>query len=130
VTARPAVAGPYTLRVYAFTGSPNNGKGGSFSADVSQGPLVVGSAPPPPVNRAPVANAGPDQSLRAGRSPNTATFTLSGAGSSDPDGDALTYRWDQTSPALTTPVGTSSAVTLTRAPGTYVFRLTVNDGSL
>jgi serine protease AprX len=130
VTARPAVAGTYTLRVYAFTGSPNNGKGGSFSADVSQGPLVVGSAPPPPVNRAPVANAGPDQSLRAGRSPNTATFTLSGAGSSDPDGDALTYRWDQTSPALTTPVGTSSAVTLTRAPGTYVFRLTVNDGSL
>jgi serine protease AprX len=130
VTARPAVAGTYTLRVYAFTGSPNNGKGGSFSADVSQGPLVVGSAPPPPVNRAPVANAGPDPSLRAGRSPNTATFTLSGAGSSDPDGDALTYRWDQTSPALTTPVGTSSAVTLTRAPGTYVFRLTVNDGSL
>lgn len=133
VTFRPTVAGTYALRVYAFTGDPNDGKGGSFGADVSQGPLVVGSAPPPPpppTNLAPVANAGPDQNLRAARSPNTATFSLDGRGSSDPDGDPLTYRWDQTSPALGSPVGTSALVQLTRPPGTYVFVLTVSDGSL
>jgi serine protease AprX len=130
VAVRPAVAGTYTLRVYAFTGDPNNGKGGSFSADVSQGPLVGGSAPPPPTNHPPVANAGPDQNLRAGRSPNTATFTLDGRGSTDPDGDALTYSWQQTSPTPVTTVGSTAVVQLTRAPGTWVFRLTVSDGSL
>lgn len=123
---RPSVAGSYTLRVYAFTGSPNNGKGGSFSADVSQGPLVTGSAPP--ANHAPVASAGPDQSLQV--KGKAATFTLDGRGSSDPDADPLTYRWEQTSPVLASPVGTVAVVTLKRAPGTYVFRLTVSDGAL
>jgi hypothetical protein len=60
----------------------------------------------------------------------TASFTLDGRGSSDPDGDALTYRWEQTSPALGTPVGTTPTVTLSRGVGTYVFRLTVSDGAL
>src|SRR5206468_3073348 len=41
--------------------------------------------------------AGPDQTVTAG-----ATVSLSGAGSTDPDGDALTYEWAQTSgPAVT-----------------------------
>jgi serine protease AprX len=127
VTARPTVAGTWTLRVLAFTGDPNNGKGGSFAADVSQGPLVTGGAPP--TNRAPVANAGPDRTVRPGKQ-GTASFTLDGRGSSDPDGDALTYRWEQTSPALGTPVGTTPTVTLSRGVGTYVFRLTVSDGAL
>ena len=127
VSVRPTIAGTYTLRVFAFTGSPNRGKGGSFTADVSQGPLVVGSAPPP-TNNPPVANAGPDQNLRP--SQGTATFTLNGSGSSDPDGDALTYQWEQTSPAPVVPLGTSATVQVTRSPGTYVFRLTVSDGAL
>jgi hypothetical protein len=76
-----------------------------------------------------VASAGPDKTVRPGKG-GTATFTLDGRSSSDPDGDALTYRWEQTSPALTSPVGTSSTVTLTRGTGTYAFRLTVSDGSL
>jgi len=129
LTARPAMAGTWTLRVYAFTGDPNKGKGGSFAADVSMGPLVTGPATTPPTNSAPVANAGPDKTVRPGKGGN-ATFTLDGRGSSDPDGDALTYRWDQTSPALADPVGTSATVTLTRGTGTYTFRLTVGDGSL
>jgi serine protease AprX len=45
--AMPTVIGVYTLRVYPFSGSPNNGKGGSFAVDVAYGP-VVASPPPPP----------------------------------------------------------------------------------
>jgi serine protease AprX len=130
VAVRPTVAGTYTLRVFAFTGDPNNGRGGSFSADISQGPLVVGSAPPPPTNHAPVAKAGPDQNLRPAKSTGTASITLDGRASSDPDGDALTYSWQQTSPTPVSTVGSTAVVQLSRPAGTYVFRLTVSDGSL
>jgi len=44
--AMPTVAGTYTIRVYAYLGSPNNGLGGSFGLDLSTGP--VGTSPPPP----------------------------------------------------------------------------------
>src|SRR5207249_1752589 len=40
------------------------------------------------INSMPAANAGPDQTVALG-----ATVTLSGAGSSDVDGDPLTYYW-------------------------------------
>lgn len=131
ITFQPGTAGTYTLRVYAYTGSPNNGKGGTFSADVSQGPLVVSSAPPPPpTNQAPIAKAGPDQNLRTAKGTSSATFTLNGSNSSDPDGDTLSSRWEQTSPVLASPVADTAIVQLTRGPGTYVFRLTVSDGSL
>jgi len=129
VVARPSVAGTWSLRVYAYTGDPNNGQGGTFAADISQGPLGGTATPPPPTgNSAPVANAGPDQSLAAVKG--SAAFTLDGRASSDPDGDALSYTWHQTSPSLAAPVGTSPTVTLSRKAGTYVFRLTVNDGWL
>ena len=75
-------------------------------------------------NSPPVADAGPNQiGVAAG------TITLDGSGSYDPDGDALTYSWQQISGP---PVGLTGAntvkATFTAAAGTsYAFRLTVKD---
>jgi serine protease AprX len=44
--AMPTVAGTYTIRVFPFADSPNDGLGGSFEFDLSRGP--AGSNPPPP----------------------------------------------------------------------------------
>ena len=78
-----------------------------------------------------MANAGPNQPLGSVGQ----VVQLDGSGSSDPNGDSLTFRW-----ALTTrPAG--SQATLTNATlvnptfvadvlGTYVAQLIVNDGSL
>ncbi|MCH8183599.1 MAG: S8 family serine peptidase [Proteobacteria bacterium] len=48
--AMPTVAGTYTLRVYPYSGSPNNGLGGDFTVDLSAGPvlLVLGPTDDPP----------------------------------------------------------------------------------
>jgi PKD domain len=80
------------------------------------------------VNSPPVANAGPNQTLQAGR-----TVNLDGSKSSDVDGDLLTFRWS----ILTSPTGSNAALndpTSVRPSffadkiGTYVVQLVVNDG--
>jgi hypothetical protein len=80
-------------------------------------------------NVAPVANAGPDQ---LGLLPGV--VTLDGSGSSDPNGDPLTYSWSLTPPAgsaavlsSTTSVSPTFTVDL---PGDYVVELIVNDGTV
>lgn len=78
-------------------------------------------------NRAPTANAGPDQGpIDAGQS-----VTLDGSGSSDPDGDTLTFRWVQTGGPAVTLSDESAAQPTFIAPdtnGTVTFQLTVSDG--
>jgi hypothetical protein len=79
-------------------------------------------------NSAPVASAGPDQTVGVG-----ATVTLNGSGSSDVDGNPLTFAWRLTSrPAGSLAILANSAgvapTFVADRPGTYVVRLIVNDG--
>jgi hypothetical protein len=73
-------------------------------------------------NAPPAANAGADQTINAGANC-LATVTLDGSGSSDADGDSLTYTW--TGPFGTTSGGTPSVVL---PAGTHEITLTVTDG--
>ena len=125
VAVRPAVAGTWVLRVFAFSGSPNNGTGGPFAVDVVQGPAGVTEPPPPPVNTVPVADAGPDLSVRANRKTGLGSFTLDGTRSTDADGDLLTHTWTDASGTV---VGTGALLALKRAVGTWTFVLRVDDG--
>jgi len=81
-------------------------------------------------NSAPVANAGPDQSVFVND-----LVTLDGSASSDVDNNLLTYSWSMSSK----PVGSTAVLSSTTAvsptftvdlPGTYVAQLIVNDGTV
>lgn len=86
---------------------------------------VVSTVTAVPANHVPVANAGADQTVKAG-----ATVTLDGSGSSDRDGDDLTYGWTQRAgPTVTLSSATAVSPTFT-APSSAAelrFRLTVTD---
>jgi hypothetical protein len=73
-------------------------------------------------NAPPVANAGANQVIEA--TGQTTSFSLNGTSSSDPDGDTLTYKWEDSSGNI---VGESATITLERTLGTYTFKLTVTD---
>ncbi len=82
-------------------------------------------------NTPPTAHAGPDATYDAG-----AQISLDGTGSSDPDGDSLTYQWQQVAGSPTVDFQTSanaSIVTFTAPTDlahavTLTFRLRVSDG--
>ncbi len=79
-------------------------------------------------NRAPTANAGQDQTINVNQ-----TVTLNGAGSTDPDGDTLTYTWSQTSGDTVTLSDTAASSPTFTAPAsasTLAFQLNVTDGTL
>ncbi len=107
---------------FGFTLTVNDGAGGSA---VSSEVIVTTVTP----NRQPTASVGLNRTVTG-----TASVTLSGEGSSDPDGDTLTYQWQQISgPAsgLVTASATTRDVAFTPGSlGIYQFRLTVSDGQL
>lgn len=81
------------------------------------------------LNTPPVANAGANQTVLAG-----ALVNLNGAGSTDVDGDSLSYRWSLTSvpsgstAGLNDPAVANPSFRADRA-GTYVAQLVVNDNN-
>ena len=85
-----------------------------------------------PQNRAPSANAGIDQSVDE-----FASVMLDGSGSSDPDGDPLTYSWSQTGGSSVDIINADSVtasfdapdVLASETPVVLTFRLTVSDGT-
>jgi PKD repeat protein len=78
-------------------------------------------------NSAPVADAGPAQSVTSGD-----VVTLDASGSTDPDGQTLTYSWSQTDGdpvVLSDPTDPQPTFTAPDGDGTLVFEVTVDDGT-
>ncbi len=78
-------------------------------------------------NHGPLADAGPDQTIATG-----STVTLTSAGSSDQDGNALTYQWTQIEGSKVTLSSSTSASPTFTAPSsatTLQFVVVVSDGT-
>ena len=94
----------------------------------AQDPPLPGTDTPAATNIAPIADAGAHQTVGEG-----VLITLNGSASSDPEGEALTYAWTQTSGAdVTLSAATAVSPTFTApinltADATLTFSLTVTD---
>ncbi|MFN0123741.1 MAG: HYR domain-containing protein [Blastocatellia bacterium] len=105
----------FGLLVAASDGRGGSGQSNPFSVAVSA----------TQTNRNPTAVIAGGASVTVdATSASGALVTLNGAGSSDPDGDPLTYLWQDGS----TPIGTAAVITPTLGPGTHNISLTVSDG--
>src|SRR5439155_8487692 len=119
-TANFSAAGTYVLRLTASDGAL------SRTANIT----ITVNAAPPPTNRAPAVNAGPNQTITL-----PASASLNGTASDDglPAGSTLTTTWSKVSGPGTVTFGDLNALTTTAsfsAAGTYVLRLTASDGAL
>ena len=116
-SARPTfvadLAGVYVARLVVTSGT--------FSSAPREIRITTG-------NSRPAAEPGPTQTVAVG-----GTVTLNGTGSTDVNGDPLTYQWT----LLTTPAGSAAAISGDTQPraafvadvaGVYVAQLLVNDG--
>jgi len=82
--------------------------------------------PTPTPNRAPVADAGGPYTVRVGRD-----ARLDAGGSSDPDGDTLTFTWDLDGDgAFADASGPVVTLSKGRPPGSYRVAVQVSDGQL
>ena len=113
----------YTVGTFVVSLVVNDGK--ADSAEVSSTTVIAEA-----LNAAPVANAGPAQTVLIG-----ATVTLTGAASTDANADKLTYKWVLT----TRPTGSTATLSSTSVvsptfkadvAGVFVASLIVNDGKL
>ena len=89
---------------------------------------ITASENAPTPNQPPTANAGTSETVIAG-----VNVGLNGSGSSDPNGDLVSYQWTQTGgPSVTLSNSTSARPTFTapNAAATLTFQLVVNDGQV
>jgi gliding motility-associated-like protein len=115
LTASNLIAGTYRFRL---TVTDNKSATGSDEVQV-----IVQTAP---VNKAPIANAGADNTISLPQS----TYTFAGTGS-DPDGTVTGFSWTQISgPTCTlSGAGTKDLTAQNLVAGKYVFRLRVTDNA-
>ena len=128
VSAPPSVTCPtgtyFSALTYSCLSLVPVSSGGSTSAGGSVTPVVGGS------NVAPVAKAAGAISAVAGQ-----LVSLDGSGSSDPNGDALSYSWSVAARPAGEVVSLAGANTAKptftpKTAGSYTFLLTVSDGKL
>lgn len=117
------LAGTYVVNLIVNDGKVN-------SSNVSAVTVTASAA-----NSAPVANAGTNQTVTRTGAPAVITVTLNGTGSTDANGDTLSYRWAiTTKPALSTAALSSATVVsptfVADVAGIYVATLIVNDGKV
>jgi hypothetical protein len=116
-TAQPSFIAPAPPTVVRFqlTVDDQNGRTDTDTMDV-----LIGVSPP-------TADAGPDQTVNLGD-----TVTLDGTGSTDPEGDTLTFAWEQTGGgtvvSLTGANTAQPTFTSPEGPDVLVFTLTASDG--
>ena len=116
-TFTPDVAGTYVASLVVSDGKDRS-------------PTAVGTVIASSANSAPVANAGVAQSVST-----AAVVTLNGTGSTDANGDTLTYRWTLTSKPTSSTAALSSATVASPTftadlAGSYVASLVVNDSKV
>lgn len=108
---KPDGAGSISIVLYSLPANENN--------------ELIGFPIQTVLGESPIANAGNDRSVTVG-----GAINLDGSGSSDPDGDALTYSWRQISGPTVAIRNSNQAMASATAPsssGTLVFELTVSD---
>ncbi|KWV92464.1 MULTISPECIES: PKD domain-containing protein [unclassified Erythrobacter] len=135
----PSGAGPLTLTVFDTDASATR-VATLAQTQIDLAALYAGGQPCQviaqaagytPPNNPPVSDAGPDQTSSGGL-----TVQLDGTGSFDPDGDPITYRWNQINgPAATFSPSRSVAApsfvvaATDRSAQTYIFNLVVSDNA-
>src|SRR5262245_25324263 len=122
--------GTFTMRVTFTESTPSPVRLQVSATFRAGGKRVTSAAALLPVvgNTPPMANAGPDQTVKVGQ-----TVTLDGSGSTDEDGDPLSYQWSLvmrstgSQATLSNPTLVHPTVIMDRA-GAYTVQLTLNDG--